>query len=210
MYPLVRASGSNPISLNTEKRKAAKNPFEKDFYKLMNNSVFGKTMENMRKRINVKPCTTVRTFKKQVTKSQFHLFKIFNEDLVGVHLNITTLELKKPIYVGLSILDIGKTLMYDFHYNYVKTKYPKANLLFTDTDSLCYYTETNDAYIDMCRNAEKFDTSDYQTNHFLYSDKNKKVLGKIKDETAGVAIKEFVELRSKMNSMLYDGKEQNC
>jgi hypothetical protein len=196
------------IALNTEKRKAAKNPFEKDFYKLMNNSVFGKTMENMRKRINVKLCTTVTNFKKQVAKPQFHRFKIFNEDLVGVHLNVTTLELSKPIYVGMSILDLSKTLMYDFHYNYVKSKYPEANLLFTDTDSLCYHIQTNDIYIDMYRNAEQFDTSDYPKNHFVHSDANKKVLGKMKDETMGVAIQEFVGLRSKMYSMRYGAEEK--
>ena len=85
--------------------------------------------------------------------------------------------------------------MYDFHYNFIKTKYSKAKLLFTDTDSLCYHIKTNDVYIDMYRNAEKFDTSDCPTEHFLHSDKNKKVLGKMKDETARVAIKEFTELR---------------
>ena len=196
------------IALNTEKRKQAKNPFEKDFYKLMNNSVFGKTMENVRKRTNVKLCSTTRQMKRQVAKPEFRRFKIFNEDLTGVQLQITNLKLNKPIYVGMSILDLSKTLMYDFHYEYIRTKYDHADLLFTDTDSLCYHIRTEDIYKDMQSDAAFFDTSDYPPDHFLHSTANKKVLGKMKDETAGVAVSEFVGLRSKMYSLLYGGKEK--
>ena len=194
------------IDFNTEMRKAAKNTFE-DFYKLMNNSVFGKTMENVRKRIKVKLCNKERQFKRQVAKPEFRRFKIFNEDLTGVHLQISNLVLNKPIYVGMSILDLSKTLMYDFHYSHIQSKYRKAKLLFTDTDSLCYHIETEDIYGDM-RNDDWFDTSNYPTDHMCHSDKNKKVLGKMKDETAGVPVMEFAGLRSKMYSMVYDGEEK--
>ena len=105
------------ISLNTEKRKAAKNPFEKDFFKLMNNAIFGKTMKYVRKRIKVEIVQTERRFKKVVAKPTFHRLKIFNEGLVGVQLFPADLMLNKPIRGGFSILDLSKTLMYEFHYD---------------------------------------------------------------------------------------------
>ena len=196
------------IDFNTQKRKEAKNAFEKDFYKLMNNAVFGKTMENVRKRIRVELVHVEKRFRKVVSKPSFHRFKIFNEDLTGVHLRQVDLELNKPIYVGLCILELSKILMYGFHYNYIKQKYPDAKLLFTDTDSLCYHIHTEDIYKDMHQDAAYFDTSDYPTSHFLHSNTNKKVLGKMKDETAGIPIEEFVGLRPKMYSLLYRGEEK--
>ena len=198
----------NYIALNTTKRKAAKNPFEKDFFKLMNNAIFGKTMENVRKRKTVELVSNDRRMKRVVAKPTFHRFKIFNEDLVGVHLLKCKLDCNKPIQVGLSILDLSKTLMYEFHYDYMKKKYSQCRLLFTDTDSLCYDIQTKDIYEDMKEDADLFDTSDYPKEHFLYSDVNKKVVGKMKDECAGVPIEEFVGLRSKMYSLLYGGKEK--
>ena len=196
------------IDLNTEKRKAAKNPFEKDFYKLMNNAIFGKTMENVRKRINVELVHKEKRFKKLVAKPTFRNFKIFTEDLTAVQLFQSNLMLNKPIQVGFSILDLSKTLMYEFHYDYIKEKYPEAKLLFTDTDSLCYDIPTEDIYKDMEQDAHLFDTSDYPKDHFLHSTVNKKVLGKMKDETAGVPIDEFVGLRPKMYSLQYGGGKE--
>ena len=196
------------ITLNTEKRKKAKNPFEKDFFKLMNNSVFGKTMENVRKRTKVELVQRDERFPRVVAKPAFYRFKIFNEDLVGVQLLQTKLVCNKPIQVGLAILDLSKTLMYEFHYDYMKQKYPQCRLLFTDTDSLCYDIPTEDIYKDIEKDADLFDTSDYSVDHFLHSETNKKVLGKMKDECAGVPIEEFVGLRSKMYSLLYGGREK--
>ena len=199
---------SEYINLNTEKRKEAKTPFEKDFFKLMNNAIFGKTMENVRKRINVELVQTEKRFKKTVAKPTFCKFKIFNEDLTAVHCLQASLKLDKPIQVGFSILDLSKTLMYKFHYDYMKEKYPQCRLLFTDTDSLCYDIPTEDIYKDMEKDADLFDTSDYPKDHFLHSETNKKVLGKMKDECAGIPIEEFVGLRPKMYSMVYGGKEK--
>ena len=125
------------IDFNTEKRKNAKNAFEKDFFKLMNNSVFGKTMENIRKRVDVRLVTDEKKLLKLTSKPAYVSSKIFNENLVAVHKIKETLPLNRPAYVGMCILDLSKTLMYDFHYNYIKSKYgDKAKLLFTDTDSL--------------------------------------------------------------------------
>ena len=132
------------INFNTQKRMNAKNAFEKDFFKLLNNSVFGKTMENIRKRVDVRLVTDQKKLSKLVSKPTFVNSKILNEDLVAVHKIKETLTLDRPAYVGMCILDLSKTLMCDCHYNYIKSRYNnKAELLFTDTDSLCYEMRTN-------------------------------------------------------------------
>ncbi|MCG8571961.1 MAG: endonuclease VII domain-containing protein [Spirochaetes bacterium] len=188
------------IDFNTEKRKYAKNSFEKDFFKLMNNSVFGKTMENLRKRCNVYLETEYDHFMRQTAKPTYVSCKIFSKDLVAVNMKKERLKLDKPSYVGMCILDLSKTLMYDFHYNYIKKKYGKAQLLFTDTDSLCYHITTDDAYEDLYLDGELFDNSDYDKSSKFFFDNNKKVIGKFKDEAKGKPITEFVGLKSKMYS----------
>ncbi|CAG2215764.1 unnamed protein product [Mytilus edulis] len=199
------------IDFNTEKRKLATNEFEKDFFKLMNNAVFGKTMENLRKRTDIKLLNDQSKARKLISKPTFHAFKIFNDDLVAVHMLKQRLYLNRPIYVGFTILDLSKTLMYDFHYNYIKDKYgSRATLLFTDTDSLCYNINTDDIYQDMMEDKHLFDTSEYNPEHRLYSTLNKKVLGKMKDETHGIPIQEFVGLKSKMYSLIYEENKKLC
>ena len=192
------------IDLNTNMRTKGTTDFEKDFYKLMNNSVFGKTMENVRNRVNVKLVTDKKSLNKLVKKSNYKRISEFNENLVAVHMEKTTVKLNKPIYLGMSILDISKTLMYEFHYDYVKPKWgDKARLLFTDTDSLCYEIETDDVYKDIKNDVDKwYDTSNYDKNHpsGLYSGKNKKIIGYMKDECGGKFITEFVGLRAKSYS----------
>src|ERR1700759_1967509 len=190
----------------------AKNDFEKDFFKLMNNSVFGKTMENVRKRMNFMLISDKTKFEKYVSKPNFINGVIFNENLVGVHYVQEKLLLNKPIYVGFSILDISKTLMYDFHYRFIKQKYgKKAKLLFTDTDSLCYEIQTRNVYQDMYNDKDLFDLSEINDPRYdKYKDNtNKKVLGKFKLEHANDPIDEFIGLRSKMYSLQFeDGKEE--
>ena len=137
------------IDFNTQKRTKAKNGFEKDFFKLMNNSVYGKTMENLRKRVDVRLITDDKKLLKITSKPTYVSSKIFNENLVAVHKIKETLTLNRPAYLGMCILDLSKTLMYDFHYNYIKKKYEdKSKLLFTDTDSLTYEIEAEDVYQD--------------------------------------------------------------
>jgi hypothetical protein len=190
------------IDFNTERRKHAANDFEKDFYKLMNNSVFGKTMEYLRKRVNVKLVNDKTKLTKLTARPSFDSFRIFSEDLAAVNMKKTKLYLNRPIYVGFTILDLSKVSMYQFHYEYMKQKYgANAKLLFTDTDSLCYEVKTHDIYQDILEDAELFDTSEYAQGHLLYSTRNKKVLGKMKDETHGIPIQEFVGLRPKMHSI---------
>ena len=131
------------IALNTRLRTEAKNDFEKDFFKLMNNSVFGKTMENIRNRVDVKLVNNREKGEKLAAKPNFRHCTIFDENLIAVHMKRTKLTFNKPVYCGMAILDISKTLIYDFHFNYILPKYGKnQKLLFTDTDSLCYEIET--------------------------------------------------------------------
>ena len=124
------------IDLNTDLRTKAKNDFEKDFFKLMNNSVFGKTMENIRNRVDIKLVNNKKQAEKLSAKPNFKHCNIFNEKLIPIHMKKTKLTFNKPVYLGMCILDLSKTLMYEFHYNYIKKKYgDKPKLLFTDTDS---------------------------------------------------------------------------
>ena len=136
--------------------------FKKDFFKLMNNSVFGKTMENLRKRVDVKLVTNEKQLDKLTAKPTFVSSKIFNENLMAVHKIKETLTLNRPAYVGMCILDLSKTLMYDFHYSYIKKKFGnKTKLLFIDTDSLTYEIKMEDIYEDLWKSKEPFDNSDY-------------------------------------------------
>ena len=165
------------ISMNTEKRKFAQNSFEKDFFKLMNNSIFGKTMENVRGRRKIELVHTEKRMKKIASKPSFNRVDIFNEHLVAAHCFKTNIVFDKPIFVGFSILDLSKTLMYDFHYGYIKAKYgDKASLCFTDTDSLFYDVTCDDIYKDMAEDSTLFDFSDYPSDHPLYTTENKKVI----------------------------------
>ena len=196
------------IDFNTEKRKNAKNSFEKDFFKLMNNNVFGKTMENLRKRVDVRLVTDEKKLDKLTSKPTFVSSKIFNENLMAVHKIKETLTLNRPAYVGMCILDFSKTLMYDFHYNYIKKKYGnRAKLLFIDTDSLTYEIEPEDVYKDFWNDKERFDNSNYPENSPYYSDHNQRCVRIFEDESAGIPIKEFIGLKSKMYSYVKDNEK---
>ena len=158
------------INLNTKLRIEAEksgNNFEVDFFKLMNNSVFGKTLEKIRNTVDIRLISTDKVAQKLAAKPNYDCCAIFNENLIAVHMKKTKLFFNKPVYLGMSILDLSKSLMYDFHYTYNKTKYGyKAKLLLTDTDSLAYEIKTKDFYKDINPDiAKRFDTSDYPTNH---------------------------------------------
>ena len=155
------------IRKNTELRKTAANNFEKDFFKLMNNSVFGKTIENIRKRQNIELVDNRKKAVKLTSRPNFDRCTIFDKNLIAVHMKNTEVYFNKPVYVGQAILDLSKTLMFDFHYNCIKKKYGnKAELLFTDTDSLMFQIYTDDFYLDISPDIKsKFDTSDYPPNH---------------------------------------------
>ena len=190
------------IRKNTELRKTAANSFEKDFFKLMNNSVFGKTIENIRKRQNIILIDDRKKAAKLTSRPNFDRATIFDRNLIAVHMKKTEVYFNKPVYVGQAILDLSKTLMFDFHCSYIKKKYKdKAELMFTDTDSLLYQIHTDDFYRDISHDIlEKFDTSDYPSDHSsgIPTGVNKKVIGMFKDEVAGRQITKFVGLRPKL------------
>jgi hypothetical protein len=207
------------IDLNTRLRteaKLTKNDFEVDFFKLMNNSVFGKTIENIRNRVDIQLVKSNTQAKKLAAKPNYSHCTIFDENLIAVHMKKTKLIMNKPVYLGMSILDISKTLMYKFHYNYIKAKYrDRAKLLFTDTDSLAYEIQTEDFYIDINPDVERlFDTSDYPQDHpsGIKTGVNSKVLGMFKDEACGKQITEFVGLRAKLYAykMLHGEENKKC
>ena len=169
------------IDFNTDKRKNAANNFKKDFFKLINNSVFGKTMENLGKRTSIKLVNNSKDYLRCVSKPSFILQKIFSKNFVAIHQIKPVLTLNKPIYVGFSILDLSKLLMYEFHYKYIKSK-SDAKLLFTDTDSLVYEIKTKDVYEDFYQDKHLFHFSDYPLDSKFIDPVNKKVLSKMKDE----------------------------
>ena len=182
------------IDMNTELRKIAKNDFEKDFFKLMNNAVFGKTMENVRKHRNIKLVTTDRKRNKLVSEPNYHTINLISENLSIIEMRRTKVKMNKPIYLGLSILEISKLLMYEFWYDYMKPKYDdNVKLCFMDTDSFIMNIKTEDFYKDVANDVERrFDTSNYEVDRPLPTGKNKKVIGLMKDELGGRIITKFV------------------
>ena len=198
------------IMKNTEYRRGAKNDFEKDFYKLLNNSVFGKTMENVRNRVNislVRPLTEENRYRKMIAKPTYKSRKIFDEGLVAVEQRKKCCLLNKPIYVGLSILDISKLMMADYWYDHIKPLYKsKARLLYSDTDSFVMSVETPDFYKDnMEKYPELYDTSNFKSGPLkAIADANpwkKKFIGLMKDEFSGNVVESFVGLKPKCYSL---------
>ena len=187
------------IDFNTKLRTAATNDFKKDFYKLMNNSVFGKTMENIRKHRNIKLVTNREAYL-IVMKPNFKSGVRFGENLMGCEMGKIKVVMNKPVYLGQAILDLRKTVMYEFHYDYMAPKYgKKLNLFYMDTDSLIYNIETEDFYKDVAEDVPaRFDKSGYNPDRPLPVGLNKKVIGLMKAELGGEIMTEFVTLRPKM------------
>ena len=144
------------IDVNTDLRKQAKTDFEKDSFKLMNNSVFGKTMENVRNHRDIKLIVTNGRRKKLVSEPNFHTSKQFSEELMAIEMRKTKVTMNKPVYLGQAILDISKTLMYEFWYDYLKPKYDdKVKICYMDTDSLIIHVKTEDFYKDVVQDVNK-------------------------------------------------------
>lgn len=172
-------------------------------YKLMNNAVFGKTMENIRKRVDIKLITKWEgrySAEALISKPEFKNSTIFKENLVAIELKKKQILLNKPIYVGMSVLDLAKSTLYSFHYEYMLPNFQQCNLLYTDTDSLIYEIHNQDPYEMMKRDCHQyFDTSDYtEDNIYNIPRVNKKVLGKMTDENSGVPMTDYIGLRSKL------------
>ena len=166
-------------------------------------------MENIRKMISVKLVNISKDYLRCVSKPNFISQKIFDKNVIAVHQIKSVLTLNKPIYVGFSILDLSKLLLYKFHYDYVCNEYD-AKLLFTDTDSLVYEINSKDVYEQCFKDKELFDFSGYPIDSKYYDSTKKKFLRKMKDEFNGTKIVEFVGLKSKMYSLIrVDDKEAN-
>ena len=232
------------IDINTTMRAAALSEFWKMLFKLMNNSIFGKMMENVRNRRQLEFATDEKRLKKLTARPTFRTKSIISEALTAVENYKTSVCLNKPIIVGQAILDLSKVLMQRFHYMWIKTRYPgvRSELLFTDTDSLCYKIRTRDVYADMLANAREpdwrslalsdplfagktsaeidelrthedwFDWSGYDAHHTVFAGmteeevaelraRNKKVIGKMKDECDGQPIASVVCVRAKCYSI---------
>ena len=198
------------IDFNTRLRTAAKNDFEKDFYKLMNNSVFGKTMENIRKHRDIKLVNKMTDYLKQVMKPNSKSGTLLGTDLMSCEMGKVKVKMNKPVYLSQAILDLSKTIMYEFHYDYMKKKYNKVDLklLYMDTDSLVYKIKMEDFYKDIAEDVEaRFNTSGYILDRPLPIGKNKKVIGLMKDELGDKIMKEFISLRPKMYSYRVEESE---
>ena len=201
------------IDFNTQLRMAATNDFEKDFFKLMNNSVFGKTMENIRKHRNIKLVMTEEKYLCTVMKPNFKFGVLFGENLMGCEMGKIKIVMNKPVYLGQVILYLNKVVMYEFHYDYMVPKYvlEKLKLCYMNTDSLVYDIKTEDFYGDIANDVEaRFDTSGYSKTDFrlLPIGLNKKVIGLMKDKLGGKIMTEFVALRPKLYSYkVLDGLE---
>ena len=203
------------IDFNTQLRTKATNDFEKDFFKLMNKSVFGKTMENIRKHRNIKLITNRETYLCTVrVKPNFKSGVFFAKNLMGCEMGKIKVVMNKPIYLGQAILDLSKIVMYEFHCDYMVPKYGEnLKLCYMDTDSLIYHIETEDFYADIADDiSARFNTSSYGDNRPLPVGLNKKVIGLMKDELGGAIMAEFVALRPKLYSYrkLDGAKDKKC
>ena len=199
------------IDFNARLRMVAKNDFEKDFDKLMNNSVFGKTMENIRKHRDIKLVNNKEDYLKHVMKPNFKGGVLMGADLMSCEMGKVKVNMNKPVYLGQAILDLSKTIMYEFHYDYMKRKYNESDLklLYMDTDSLVYDIKTKDFYKDIAEDVEtRFDTSGYVPGKPLPIEKNKQVIGLMKDELGGKIMKEFISLGPKMYSYRVEESER--
>ena len=190
------------IDFNTKHRTAAKNDFEKDFYKLMNNSVFGRMMKNIRKHRNIKLVNNEADYLRAVMKPNFKSRMLYGPNLMGCEIGKMVLKMNKAVYIGQAILDLSKTIMYEFHYDYMVPKYgDRLALCYMDTNSFIYSIKTEDFYKDITDDVRsRLDMNNYRPDDSrpLLVGCNKKVIGLMKDELGGEIMSEFVALRPKM------------
>ena len=199
------------IDCNTQLRTAAFNDFEKAFFKVMNNLVFRKTMENIRKHRNIKLVMTEEKYLHTVRKPNFKSGVLFGENLMGCEMGKIKVVMNKLVYLGQAILDLSKIIMYEFHYDYMVPKYglEKLKLCYMDTDSLVYEIKTEDFYTNIMDNVPaRFNTSGYCPNRPLPVGLNRKVIGLMKDELGGKIMTDFMALTPKLYSYKkLDGSE---
>ena len=192
------------VDLNTQLRMSARNKFEENFYKLIVNSAFGKTMESKLGRKKLEIIRNERELLQKTALSTMKSFQIIDEEVATVCFAVTSILWDKPMIIGASILDLSKRFMFYFHYRQMKASM-NLELLYSDTDSFIYAIKTEDVYADLQKLTDIFDFSNYPSDHFLFSNANKKVVLKFKDEAAGKIIAEFIALKPKLYSLKYAG-----
>ena len=198
------------IDFNSQKRAMSTNNFDVNFYKFLSNSLFGKTMERPENKTVIKLVNDINSYENYVRRLNFKEAKIIHEDLVSIEMKRPVFLINKPFYIGAIILELAKYHMYDFHYNIMKKHFGRnIKLIYTDTDSFIYEICCDDINYELSKLKSFFDFSNYPKNHNLYSEENKKVPGKFKDETASKEIVEFVGLKSKMYSFSVKDSDKN-
>ena len=204
------------IDMNTDLRKKAKDNFEKDFFKLMNYAVFGKTMQNVGKHRDIKLATTERRRNYLASEPSFYTTNFFIENLLAIGMKKTETLMNKPVCLWLSVLEVSEILMYQFWYDYVKPKYDeKAKMCYMDTDNFIVYIKTDDIYKDIVEGVEtRFDISNYELAcsfivRPLPKGKNEKVIGLMKGELGGKIMTKFVGLRAKTYNYLTDDDRED-
>jgi hypothetical protein len=205
------------IQRNSKRRSTAANEFEKDYNKLLNNSLFGKTMEDVRKREDYRLVNSAEKLNKLAAKPNFDDHFIFNDSLVLVHMRKTKVVLNKPIYIGQCVLDNSKLIMYELWYckllPMIKQRNAELHLLGGDTDSFFLQLTNADAetwFLPQLCAMELLDTSNYPKDHALFTNSRKAKLGCIKDESDGVAqFKEWILLRPKLYSFAAANTDKN-
>jgi hypothetical protein len=196
------------IDFNTEMRKNAKSDFEKDLWKLMNNAFYGKTLENKRDRIKLNLVTSTGLDDKEAevkalyyqSKPTFNGKIIYNDNFNGFLMTLPSVKFDTPIYSGIAILDYSKLIMYKFYYDLINKAFPNNIIIFSDTDSIIINAFTEDAFKDLEKIKDELDGSAFPKDHPLYSEVNKKVIGKFKEECNGKVIEEIICIRSKVYS----------
>lgn len=203
------------IQLNNKHRKTAKNEFEKNFFKLMNNAIYGKTMENVEKRRTIKLVSDYQSkqnspgFRQLIAMNNFHSLNLFGNDLAAIEHTTSLVTYDKPIYIGVTVLELSKWLMYDFYYNFLSVKSPSTRIVYMDTDSFIT-SSTDDVYELIKQNPERFDTSNYAPgNSFNIIPANNKELGLFKDENAGKIMTSFAGLKAKAYSYKIENESSN-
>ncbi|KAL4107208.1 hypothetical protein QTP88_017591 [Uroleucon formosanum] len=197
------------INLNTEMRKKAMNDFEKDFFKLMNNAIFGKTMQSKRKQMKMELVSSEKRLQKLINNTRFKHAIRYNENLTAVALENKIIKFDKPIYIGFAVIDISKTMMYD---NVMKKHYnDNIELMYTDTDSMVYLIDTEDFYLNLLNNLnlmDRLEMADLPPIHPCYTTARKKVPGFFSNELKGGTMTKFCALRAKSYAYnIYTGEE---
>ena len=197
------------ISLNSQKRQLASNKFEENFYKLMNNAVYGKNCESKRRRNKLVISRDAESTLSTISKFEFERYIIFGENLAALSTRPKKIYWNTLTIVGASILDLAKYQMYHFHFKVMRPNF-ECRLLYSDTDSLLYSVKCADFYQELSKKPQAvldcFDFSNYPTSHFLFNNQNKRKVLKFRDEFAGDFVTDFVCLKPKLYSILSKSK----